>query len=131
LWVDPPESIPTFASTETLNAYSTRVGLSVSGTYPGRYDFDVVESWLANPDAMAIDHAQLLHAWGLFDTLAASVGAVQPTSALNQIIWQHLWVGIYGAPNVAPEWPVFELDYLREHLGWGLDLFRARTYPAE
>ena len=56
LWVDPPESAPTFAGTEALKAYSTRVGLSVSGTYPGRYDFDVVEAWLANPDAMTIDH---------------------------------------------------------------------------
>jgi hypothetical protein len=131
LWVDPPESVPTFATAAALQDYSERSGLSVSGTYPGKYDLDLIEAWLPTADTTGIKYSQFVYAWGLFDTLAASVGALLRASSLSQPIYQHLWIGIYAEPNIVPDWLPGEVAYLTAQMRWGLELFRTHTHPAD
>jgi hypothetical protein len=131
--VEADGSAPAFRDLAALQAYADSQHLDMLIEEPILHELDSVAAWLARP-VHAIDCDAFLAAWNLFADLAASTGAVfEPDSERTRHVYDKLFWG-NNLPSVTPpgeryvpRWSAAERRIVRQVLGAGLALFRARV----
>jgi hypothetical protein len=67
--------IRTFSSRQALAQYCQQHGLPLSDESTAIYDFDIIDSWITDPNGGQFDISRLLNAWNMMDDFYKSTGS--------------------------------------------------------
>lgn len=120
--------LPTFDSSESLQAFAQKRKLKIRGQRP-LLDLDAVLAWLEAPDA-APDCRTLYACWNLLGDMARSLGAVESYRGYDrrleylheELLWGCNLETAWGGAPCTPEFGMLDVQRLREVIGDGLGI---------
>jgi len=124
--------IPSFRTESALLAYADSLSVTVEAEASGLHDFDLVQTWLADPQPHRVNLYVFLDAWNLFGDVARTLPAVggrfiELDSRLGPLYDKLFWANNLPAmtpegERFVPEWSTIEIEGFTALLREGLSM---------